>query len=363
MMEESNDHRSDGFTGVRSRRVNMDKTEPIDVLVVGEIVVDFISAERTDSLDNAATFRRGLGGSPANIAAGISKLGGSSAVVSKTGIGSFGKFLKGELQRHGVSTDYLVMDHRTNTTIIFIARTAGSPDFEDFRSGDYLLTPSEVSEEAVERARVVHASTFALSREPCRSAVGKAFRMARERGKIVSLDPNYSMRVWPNHKEAMEVLRRMFRYVDITKPSLDDAGRIFGWGHTPEQYIEMFHELGPETVVLTMGDDGVLVSEDGRLTGSIPAREVVVEDTTGAGDAFWAGFLVALLDAHPPARCALFAREIVETKLAHTGPIFAETNRANIYSLIEAMPDGAPAAPVEEEEAGEDGEPRAGEMS
>jgi fructokinase len=178
------------------------ETEPLDVLTIGEMAVDFISVQKTDTLSNASTFRRYLGGSPANNAVDVSKLGGTSAVIAKTGIGAFGKFLKSELRRHGVTTDYLLMDHRTHTTVIFISSTTATPDFEEFRSGDYLLRPEEISEEAVAHARVVHASTFALSREPCRSAVIGAFRKAREMDKIVSLDPNYSRRVWPDYKEA-----------------------------------------------------------------------------------------------------------------------------------------------------------------
>jgi fructokinase len=89
------------------------ETNPLDVLTIGEMVVDFISAEKTDTLSNASAFRRYLGGSPANIAVYVSKLGGASAVIAKTGIGAFRKFLKSELQRHSVNTDYLLMDHRT----------------------------------------------------------------------------------------------------------------------------------------------------------------------------------------------------------------------------------------------------------
>lgn len=307
----------------------------IDLLAVGETLVDFISVEHTDWLRNATTFKRHLGGSPANIAVNVAKLGGSSAVVSKTGIGAFGKFIKSELQRHGVSTDYLVMDHRTRTTVAFVSSTSGKPDFEIARSGDYLLGPEEVSEEAVERSRVVHASTFALSREPCRSAVAKVFRMAHEQGKTVSLDPNYSARIWPNHKEAHQVLREMYRYVDVTKPSLDDAGRIFGREYEPEQYVEMFHELGAETVVFTMGKDGILLSKGGSLVSHVPARQVEARDATGAGDAFWAGFLVAMLDGNPLERCALFAREMAEQKLTRVGPLPMEIDRGWLYTRTE----------------------------
>jgi sugar/nucleoside kinase (ribokinase family) len=311
------------------------ETEPLDVLTIGEMVVDFISVEKTDTLSNASTFRRYLGGSPANIAVYVSKLGATSAVIAKTGIGAFGKFLKSELQRHGVTTDYLQMDHRTHTTVIFVSSTAATPDFEEFRSGDYLLGPEEISDEAISRTKVVHASTFALSREPCRSAVIGAFRKAREMGKIVSLDPNYSRRVWPDYKEAKGVIREAYRYVDVTKPSADDARRIFGPDYEPEQYIEMFHDLGAEIVVFTMGRKGNLISENGRITAHVPARPVEVVDATGAGDAFWAGFLTATLEGKPAEHSVLFAREIVERKLTTKGPLPSDIDREEVYASLQ----------------------------
>jgi len=307
----------------------------LDVLTIGETLVDFISTEQTEEgLRHAETFQRYLGGSPANIAVYVSKLGGHAAIVSKTGIGAFGQFLKSELRYHGVNTDYMIMDHRAHTSIIFVSRTSGTPEFEAFRDGDFQLTPEEVLPEAIARSRVVHASTFALSRRPCRDAIGKAFKLAHEQGKIVSLDPNYSPLIWPDYPEAQEVLRAMYRYATITKPSLDDAHRIFGPGHTPEEYIKMFHDLGPATVILTMGKDGVIVSSEGKILAQIPARPIKVVDVTGAGDSFWAGFLVALLDGHPLEQCARFAREVVELKLTAVGPLPNTIDRMALYQKI-----------------------------
>jgi len=314
----------------------MDYSEQhLDVLTIGEMVVDFISVEKTDTLSNATNFRRYLGGSPANIAVYVSKLGGRSAVIAKTGIGAFGKFLKSELQRHGVVTDYLRMDHRTNTTVIFVSSTSTTPDFEEFRIGDYLLESKEIPEEAIARAKVVHSSTFALSREPCRSAVIEAFRKAQGMGKIVSLDPNYSRRVWPDYKEAQGVIREAYKHVNVTKPSADDARRVFGPDYEPEQYIEMFHDLGPETVIFTMGGEGNLISENGKITAHVPARPVDVVDATGAGDSFWAGFLTALLDGNEVERSVLFGREIVERKLTTKGPLPADIDRGEIYACVD----------------------------
>jgi fructokinase len=308
----------------------------LDLIAIGETLVDFISEEEAESLGEAYAFRKYQGGSPANIAVNVAKLGGTSAVISKTGIGNFGQFLKAELQRAGVITDYMVMDHMVHTTVIFVSRTEGTPDFEAFRAGDYKLEPAGVNEEAVARAKVIHASTFALSREPCRSAVERAFVLAGEHGKIISLDPNYSRQIWPNYREARDVLERVLGYATITKPSLDDAGRIFGAGEEPETYVEWFHEMGPPIVVLTMGADGILISEEGEAM-YIPARKVEVVDATGAGDSFWAGFLIALLDGSSLRRCALFAREIVERKLTTVGPLPDDIDREEVYSRVDAV--------------------------
>ncbi len=114
--------------------------------------------------------------------------------------------------------------------------------------------------------------------------------------------------------------------------------RLFGPDKTPEEYIGLFHEMGPRVVVLTMGAQGVLLSEEGRIS-HIPARPIVIADATGAGDSFWAGFLVALLEGHSPRRCALFAREVAERKLTTVGPLPESIERQTIYAQIDAIPD------------------------
>lgn len=306
----------------------------IDLLAIGETLIDCISTEMTGSLQDATTFERFLGGSPANIAVAVARLGGRSAVISKVGDDAFGRFAVSELRRYGVDVEYLVTDPQAHTTVIFVSRTAGTPDFAALRGADALLAPGDVPADAIARARVVHASTFALSREPCRSAVRTAFRLASERGALVSLDPNYSPRIWPDGDEARQVIAELYQYASITKPSRDDAERLFGPGYAPEQYIANFHAMGPRMVVFTMGKDGVLLSHDGRLIAHIPARPVTVVDATGAGDSFWAGFLVALLDGRSFEQCALFAREIVELKLATVGPLPHTIDRRAVYEQL-----------------------------
>jgi fructokinase len=306
----------------------------IDLLAVGEILIDFISTERVNSLLEAGAFRRMQGGSPANLAVNVARLGKRSALLAKMGAGAFGQFLKAEMVRSGVNTDYLLLDPSLHTSLVFVSQTSGTPDFEPYRDADYQLLPEDVPAEAVNRACLLHTTTWPLSRQPSRSAVLQAFQVAHQLGKLTSLDPNYSPRVWPDHRDALQTLEKIYASVSLTKASLDDAGRLFGPGDSPETYIRRFHELGPQTVVFTLGKEGSLLSHQGRLLGHLPARQVRVVDATGAGDSFWAGFLTAMLDGNPLERCLLFAREVVELKLQTLGPLPADIDRHAVYARL-----------------------------
>jgi fructokinase len=229
------------------------------------------------------------------------------------------------------------MDPQVHTSVIFVSKTRGTPDFQPRRDGDYKLRPDEIPQAAISAAQIVHTSTWPLSREPSRSAILKSLQAASDQGKIISFDPNYSPVVWPDHRMAQDVMRHIYRYVTITKASLDDAHRFFGPGHSPHDYVQMFHDLGPKTVVLTMGKEGSLISEEDGLLSHLPTRPVEIVDATGAGDAFWAGFLVAMLDGHPLKRCLLFAREVAELKLQTVGPLPASVDRRALYGAVPDM--------------------------
>ncbi|MGC9467176.1 MAG: carbohydrate kinase family protein [Anaerolineae bacterium] len=309
----------------------------LDLLAIGEILVDLISVEETNTLVEANRFVRHQGGSPANIAVNMTKLGAHTGMIARVGDDAFGRFLRGSLSRAGVETSGVTVDPEAHTSLVFVSHTAGTPDFLACRAADFCLSPADVDEDLVRRARIVHTSMWPLSKEPSRSGVARAFQIARSHGALISLDPNYSPRIWPDRDEALHVLAEMLGYATITKPSLDDARRIFDAELEPEAYIARFHDMGPEVVVFTMGSQGVLLSEGGTVV-HIPAHEIEVVDATGAGDAFWAGFLTAILDGYTPEQAAYVARVVVEEKLTHIGPLPDHMDRCAIYEQAGLMP-------------------------
>lgn len=312
----------------------------LDVLAVGETLVDFISHELVTSLRTAGSFTRYLGGQPANVAVYVAKLGGRSAIITKVGTDYFGEYLEDQLQRHGVSTEGLHRTPEAASTSTFVTRTVGVPDFQVNRGADAMLGLREVPDEMVERARAVHTSAFALSRDPQRLATRRAMRLGARLGKLVSLDPNYDPRVWPDRDEAWEVLAEVLPYVTVVKPSLEDARRLFDPNMEDDALeaacLETFHDLGADTVIFTRSGGAVTVSEGGEIERIGPLPKVRVENVTGARDAFWSALLVARLDGKGWPDCVRFAHEVAGLKLGVEGHVGRMIDRAAFYRKIEA---------------------------
>lgn len=307
----------------------------IDVLSVGEALVDFISTEAVGRVEQAGGFRRYLGGSVTNLASNVVRLGDRAAVASRVGDDAFGRFVRREMERQGIISDYLKTDASERTTLVFVTRSAATADFVIYRGSDARLSPEDVPQAAVERARVVHTCAFALSQESSRTAVLDTLRRARDRGCLISLEPNYHPSLWDASRPPDEVLAEACRYVDVVKPSRDDCQRLFGEGLSLSDCAQRFHDWGVRKVILTQGSQGISIYEEGRLR-HVKSRDVPVADATGAGDAFWAGFLVAILDGRSLYEVVLFGREVAEIKLRTVGPVVGTLDREAIYRKIAA---------------------------
>ena len=309
----------------------------IDVLSVGETLLDFISIEPAASVKEADGFSRHLGGSVTNMALNVVRLGAKAAVASRLGEDPFGEFLREEMERQGLITDYVVTDPELHTSLAFITQSAGTADFFIRRGSDSRLSEGDLPEVAIERARVVHTSVFALSREPARSTILNALRHAHAVGCLVSLDPNYHASVWPPGEDYEPVLREACRYVDVTKPSREDCVRLFGPEFDPFESIQRFLDWGVDVVALTMGADGAIVATgEGRLF-RIEPHLISAVDATGAGDAYWAGLLLGLLDGHPPEKAACLAQLVAEAKLGRVGHLPALGDREVFYSALDTV--------------------------
>lgn len=306
------------------------KNVHIDVLAVGETLVDMISDEEQASLLDSRSFHMYPGGQATNVALNVSLLGGTAALVANVGDDAFGMFLRRRLQVAGVYTDYIQAIPRIPTTLVVVTRSSTQPDFIVYRGADAHMVPEKMPLSLLPHTSLVHISAFALSREPSCSTILQFMEQAHSIGCKVSFDPNYHPRLWELADKPLEIFARVCPHVYVTKPSLDDCIRLFGGEPTAEAYAQRFLDLGAKNVVLTMGRGGALLATTEGIF-SYPARPVEVVDVTGAGDSFWSGMLLAILDGLTIADAVLVGQAIAAIKIQQIGPLTQKLDRRDLY--------------------------------
>jgi len=269
-----------------------------EVVCLGEALIDFVSLQSGVDLICAEGFRKAAGGAPANVAAGVAKLGKRAGFIGKVGDDPFGRFLKKTLDECGVDTSRMILDPNFRTGLAFVSLTAeGERDFVFFRhpSADMMLSPQEVDIEYVKSAKVFHFGSVLLSSHPSREATLYAAEEARGAGLLVSFDPNIRPPLWDSEARCRHEVLSAMRLCQVAKISDEEVHFLFGHediGRGAEQVLE----LGPELAVVTLGPRGAYFASRGGARGHVPTPEVEVVDRTGAGDGFVAGLLVSLLE-------------------------------------------------------------------
>ena len=266
----------------------------IDVFAMGELLVDMISSEYDEDA-GLGSYNKFFGGSPANIAMNIKKLGGNSSVYACVGKDSLGDFLINKLEEENINTKNIKRAD-LSTSMVLVTKSRNTPIPIFYRGADYSMDYSDKLEALLLQSKIVHFSCWPISQNYSRNTIEKVLEFSRKNNLIIGFDPNYHEMIWEKEHDGIEYIKKIISKVDIIKPSEVDAERIFG-ADTPENQIKKFLDLGAKLVIMTLGKDGAIVSNGKKtLTFETFAEEIV--DTTGAGDAFWSGFYMGLVTGH-----------------------------------------------------------------
>jgi sugar/nucleoside kinase (ribokinase family) len=304
-----------------------------DILCAGELLVDFITAEFVQTLDEATLFKRIPGGSPANLAMNMARLGNKGMLVATVGTDDMGGVLKNYVGRLGVDVSFLTQVDEP-TTLILVTRSSAVSNFQAYRGADMLISIRQFPYGRFEDTSIFHTTCFGMSRNPAQSVILEAAEKARRAGCQLSLDANYAPKIWPDQKDAKRVVAEYCRMNAMVKISDVDWGRLYGEQTTPEAVFDHFLKMGASEICYTLGEQGCWVAND-HEKHFVPARPVEVRDTTGAGDAFWAGYLTARLDGKRLVDCAIAGRKMAELKLGHFGPLPDTLPKELIYCDLE----------------------------
>lgn len=262
-----------------------------DITTFGEILIDF-TAQNTNE-EGQMLYARNPGGAPANVAVAAKRLGSRTAFIGKAGKDMHGEFLEHVLQEEEVDTKGLILDEAYFTTLAFVEiNKNGERRFSFARKpgADTKIQKEEVDIDVLDYTNIFHVGSLSLTEEPARDTTFYAVRRAKNKGSIISYDPNYRDSLWKDEATARKHMRSLVPYADLIKISDEETALL-----TDEKDVakaaEILYDQGVKIVVITLGSEGAYVynKEGGCLVKGFKPEKI--GDTNGAGDSFWGAFL------------------------------------------------------------------------
>ncbi len=267
---------------------------PNRVICLGEILFDCLADDLGKSLNQVTSWTAYPGGAPANTACALVKLGTSSAFIGCVGQDSLGESLIQILQTERVDVSGVQRNSKFPTRQVYVLRQAnGDRDFAGFSSSqpsafaDAYLQGQNLPEILFLEAEYLVIGTLELAYSQTRQAVFRALELAERYHLKIVLDVNRRPMFWENEAEAKSLIAKLWPYVDFVKLTKEEAEWLFG--KTDAGAIS-YHLGSIEGVLISDGEREVsycLSDNEGR----VQPFSLQVIDTTGAGDAFTAGFI------------------------------------------------------------------------
>ncbi len=256
------------------------------------------------------------GGSAANCAATVARLGPTVDFTGVVGDDIFSRIIIEDLLSHRVGISGLVTTEGPSALMVALIDSTGQRTFVSARGPAGSALPPDVYLPLLDRASLAHVSGYTFQEKGSRSTALHILEEAHRRGIPTSLDPSP---LFPVHFDPRPP---WWRKIDYLFPNAGEAQAITGMD-SPSDAAGALLDLGVRTVVITMGADGCLLGDETGITHFPAFTKLPVVDTTGAGDGFAGGFLAVILAGGSPRRAArianLVAASVIAERGGHTG--------------------------------------------
>lgn len=265
----------------------MQNDRPPAFVVIGEALIDL-----TPPAEDGSCIAR-PGGSPMNVAIGLSRLGQPTAFSGRLSADPFGAVLRGHLERSAVQLQYAVAASDPST-IALVELAGGQARYQFMLGADFQWQARELAF-LPGGARGVHFGSLASWLPPGDAAIAAAVgRVRREDSVLISYDPNVRPSLQPDAAAARQQVEESVSLAHVVKASLEDLYWLYGEDVSADAVAGRWLDLGARLVVITAGADGATGWMAGLLPVSRPQFPAEVVDTVGAGDAFTSGLLDGL---------------------------------------------------------------------
>ncbi|MET9790772.1 5-dehydro-2-deoxygluconokinase [Streptomyces canus] len=322
----------------------VEPVQQFDVISMGRIGVDLYPQQSGVPLAQVQSFGKFLGGSAANVAVAASRLGRSTAVITRTGADPFGTYLHQTLTEFGVDNRWVtpVAAYPTPVTFceifppddfpLYFYRHPKAPDLE--------IHTDELDYFAIRAARIFWFTGTGLSEEPSRSATLAALK-CRDRAGTTVFDLDWrpalwSETAWANPDEARPYYAEALRHATVAVGNLDECEIATG-EREPRACAEALLAAGVELAVVKQGPKGVLAVHRDGTTAEVPPVPVEVVNGLGAGDAFGGSLCHGLLSGWELERTVRYANAAGAHVAARLACSSAMPTQAEVDGLLNGV--------------------------
>ena len=269
-------------------------------VVFGRAGMDMFAEPIGTKSEFAENFRSDLGGSSANICAGLCKLGSEASLVTSVSDDAIGRFCINRLNYYGVGTEYVKSVAGEFRTSLAIYESC-IDNFQNviYRNGaaDFEVKPSEMDQVDYSRFTALITAGTVFAGQPSRDATFRAFENARAQGIPVIFDIDYRPYSWPSPQVASEVLSRAGEESDMIVGNDEEFGFMAGGMNKGLDKARDLASAGNRLVIYKMGEEGAitLYNNEEIRTGIFPTEAI---KPVGAGDSFMAGLLSSLASGY-----------------------------------------------------------------
>ena len=283
--------------------IEFDSSRPIDLIPMGRIAIDFNPViPPFQSLVEADTFKKYLGGSPANIAVGLARLGKKVGFIATVSDDQFGDYVTKFFEDEGIDTSHITKaknGEKLGLTFTEMLSPSESSILM-YRDGvaDLMLDPADVDEEYIASAKAILISGTALCQSPSREACLKAMYLAKKVGTKVIFDIDYRSYNWKSADEIAIYYSIVAENSDMVMGSREEydlTEAIIAPGRTDEETASYWMEKGNKIVIIKHGKKGSTAhTADGDF--NIKPFPINATKSFGGGDGYGSSFIFGLLE-------------------------------------------------------------------
>jgi 5-dehydro-2-deoxygluconokinase len=323
------------------KKIIFEDNRTLDLICLGRAGIDLNPLEFNSQIEEVTTFKKSVGGSPANIAVGAAKMGLKVGFIGRVANNGIGRYIVQYFIKNNIDTASIIFDEKAANSLalteVLTPNQCGAIFYMD-HTADQNLNCGNIHEEYIRKSKSLLISGTALAQSPSREAVFLAVEYAKKNNTKVIIDLDYRAYAWKSLEETAIYYSLLCEKSDIIIGTREEFNVLELWWDkkniNDKKSADRWIDKGSELIVITKGKDGsVAYSKDGEVIrfGIIPAKE---KKTFGAGDAYASSLLACIIKGKSIEKSILYGAVSASIVISRTDCTEAMPTEKEIEEII-----------------------------